>query len=422
MSKSIQQLREQRDAYAKAARKVLDEYEDKTWDDAAQSKYDEQVHKIDAVDRQIKAVEKQLEIDGEAIRNDEAKRTADRHGISEDEAHHGIQLRKDAMRNWVLGGERALTEEQREYVNNNNSRAQKVWGAQTVGTNTEGGYLAPDEQSSNLLVALKAYGGVREAANVLTTDHGRDIPMPTTDPTAEEGELLAESATAADLDTSFGIVTIGAYKYSSKTVPITIELLMDSLIDVEDHVNGILGMRLGRITNKNFTTGDNVNKPNGIITAAALGKTGLVGQTGSIIYDDLIDLEHSVDPAYRKQKGDCRYMFHDDSLKVLKKLKDSQGRPLWVPGLTSGEPDTLNSYGYIINQEMATMAANAKSVAFGNFKYYTIRDVAAVQFMRFNDSAYAKKGQIGLLAFSRHDGELMAANNDAIKYYQNSAT
>src|SRR3546814_11000051 len=98
---------------------------------------------------------------------------------------------------------------------------------------------------------------------------------------------------------------------------------MDSSIDGESFVRSRLGTLLGRITNKHCTTGTGGSQPNGLITAATVGKTGTTGQTLTVIYDDLVDLEHSVDPAYR-EGGNCSFMMADGSVKTIQKIKDSQ--------------------------------------------------------------------------------------------------
>jgi HK97 family phage major capsid protein len=239
------------------------------------------------------------------------------------------------------------------------------------------------------------------------------------DETGQEGELIGENTTATGGDIVFGTTAIDAYKYSSKIVTVPIELIQDSRIDIEAYVNKALAERIARITNRHFTVGDGVSKPRGLAVAAALGKTGVVGQTTSVTYDDLVDLEHSVDPAYRP---DASWMFHDQTLKVLKKLKDGQGRPLWRPGVTSGDPNDILGYTYTINQHCAQMAANAKSILFGDMGKYMIRDVMAVTLFRFADSKYMEKGQVGFLAWSRHDGDLIDATNEVVRYYANSAT
>jgi hypothetical protein len=220
---------------------------------------------------------------------------------------------------------------------------------------------------------------------VIRTAAGKTINYPTSDGTSETGELLAQNATAAALDLSFGVKAIGAYKYSSKSVAVPIELLQDSAVDIEAFVTKRLVTRLGRITNTHFTTGTGSGQPNGIVTAAGSGKVGTTGQTLTVIYDDLIDLQHSVDPAYR-QPGNCRFMMNDASVKVIRKIKDTTNRPIFVPGYDNdvpgkpgGVPDTLLGDPIQVNQDVAVMAANAKSILYGDFSFYTIRDALDMQ-------------------------------------------
>lgn len=155
-------------------------------------------------------------------------------------------------------------------------------------------------------------------------------------------------------------------------------------------------------------------QPTGIVTAATLGATA-AAET-AISFDELVDLEHSIDPAYR-QSGQCRFMFHDTTLKQLKKLKDLENRPLWLPGVAVKEPDTILGYAYTINQHMPALAAEARTVLFGDFSKYLIRDIMAVSLFRLTDSKYTEKGQVGFLAFSRHDGNLVDVGG-AVKYLQ----
>ena len=173
-------------------------------------------------------------------------------------------------------------------------------------------------------------------------------------------------------------------------------------------------------TEESRSVGTGVGQPEGIVTAAPVGKTAATGGATSVLPDDLIDLEHSVDPAYRSLPG-VGFMWHDTTLRQLKKLKDSQGRPLWLPGFDTKEPDTYLGYKYTINQHMPVMAANAKSILFGDMSAYMIRDIMQVTLFRFDDSAYTKLGQIGFLAWSRHDGKLVTAGQP-VKAFRNSAS
>ena len=45
----------------------------------------------------------------------------------------------------------------------------------------------------------------------------------------------------------------------------------------------------------------------------------------------------------------------------------------------------------VVNQDVAVMAANAKSILFGDFSLYTIRDVMSAEVRRFDDSAFARE-------------------------------
>jgi HK97 family phage major capsid protein len=201
------------------------------------------------------------------------------------------------------------------------------WGVlrntMSVGTSAQGGYTVPTEVATSVANALKAYGGMRSVAEVFRTTAGNDINFPTSDGTSETGELIGENTTATGADPSFGVVTIKTYKFSSKIVAVPFELLQDSSIDMESFIRSRLVTRLGRITNTKFTTGTGTGEPNGIVTAAASGKVGTTGQTTTVIFDDLVDLVHSVDPAYRALGG-CKFMMNDASLKIIRKHKDLQ--------------------------------------------------------------------------------------------------
>lgn len=329
---------------------------------------------------------------------------------------------------WVRHGMDGLTLDERRAMSRFRSREEidvrelpTELRAQTVGTGSSGGYLIPQGFSNQLEELLKAFGGMRAVSRVFPTPMGNDLPWPTVDDTANVGELLAENTGAAAQDVAFGQVILKAYKYSSKVVLVPIELLQDSFFDVGALLLELLTTRIGRITNTHFTTGTGTGQPKGVVVEAGSGKVGLTGQTTTVIYDDIIDLEHSIDPAYR---AGSVYMMADSSLKIVKKLKDTTGRPLWLPGLASSLSDkingpTLNGYQYIINQDIAAMAASAKSIIFGDFRKYIVRDVMAITLLRLEER-YAEVGQVGFIAFSRHDGR--SINPAALKYYQNPAT
>lgn len=329
----------------------------------------------------------------------------------------------DAFTTWLRFGDQGLTPDQRNILGRRRAyldsrELPQELRAQGVGAGSTGGYLVPQGFAEDLDKALKAFGGMRSVARLLPTPTGNDLPWPTVDDTSNVGELLAENVAAGTQDVAFGQVILKAYKYSSKVVLVSNELLQDSFFDVNSMLRDLLAERLGRITNTHFTTGTGTGQPKGVVTEAGSGKVGATGQTTSIVGDDLIDLAHSVNVAYR-QAGQCYYMMADSSLKAVKKLKDTTNRYLWIPSLAVGEPDTINGWPYVVNEDVAAMAANAKSVLFGNFNKYIIRDVLEVTLVRLVER-YAEYGQVGFIAFARADGR--AINPAAMKYYANSAT
>lgn len=415
MTQSIQDLREQRKAKAIAARNLMDNTPAAEWKDEHQTEYNGLMAAIDTIDASIANHEKLLQV--EASNRQRIESEADRMGISNDHAEALDGARKDVFAAYLRGGISAAAAEQEKFA----AKGLDIKAAMSTTTDAEGGYTVPTGFSGQLLEELKAFGGMRSAATVMRTASGAAIEWPTVDATAQEGEIVGENIEVANQEVTFGVKSLGAFKYSSKDIAVPFELLNDAEIDIEGYIRRLLAERIARITNKHFTDGTGSGQPQGAVGASASGKVGTTGQTTTVIYDDLVDLIHSVDPAYRAT-ANCSLMFHDSTLKVIKKLKDSDGRPLWVPGVAMGEPDTILGHRYIVNQNVPVMAANAKSILFGDFSKYIIRDVLDVTLFRMTDSAYTRKGQVGFLAFSRHDGNLMDAAGNCIKHYQNSAT
>jgi HK97 family phage major capsid protein len=289
--------------------------------------------------------------------------------------------------------------------------------ALSFSTGSAGGYTVEQLWAANLYKIMSVIDSVRANATVINTNDGDQINYPTADDTSNVGEIVGENTPfSTNADPTFGTVPLKAYKYSSKIILVPIELLQDSVYDMESYLTGVSGERLGRIQNTHFTTGTGTGQPKGIVTGATSGKVGTTGQTTSVIYDDLIDLVYSVSRVYRPQS---KFMLADSSIKVVRKLKDSQGRPLWEPSVQSGQADTLLGYPVVTNDNVAAMAANAKSILFGDFKKYIIRDVAGLGMIKLMER-YADVGQVGFVTLGRTDGTLI--DSAAVKYYANSAT
>jgi len=324
----------------------------------------------------------------------------------------------DAFVSFLRGGMENLSAEHRA-VATPNYRA-----AQSTSPDTAGGYTVPQGFYGKLIDAQLAFGGMMEpnVSFVFDTETGNALPIPTDDDTSNEGVLVSENTQVGTQDVAFGQITMNAYTYSSKLVLVSNQLLQDSAFDIGAFLSDKLGTRLARVTNRHFTVGSGASQPTGAVTGAVLGYTAgggsTSGSTTTISFDDLVELEHSVDPAYRRN---ARFMMSDSTLRPLKKMKDSTGRPLWLPGLADEEPDTILGRPYTINQHMAVPSPSAVTMLFGQFSNYYIRRVAGVQVLRLTEK-YADFNQVGFLAFQRWDGQLVDAGTHPIRYLRQAAS
>lgn len=417
----LQQLRAQRDAKAKEARALNDKHPaDKRMPAEDASKLDALLNEVEAIDGDIARELRMAQVEAPGAGSPEEHQRAIE-AATRDPSKHSAE--NEALKTFLRQGPGALSPEQRKAMDarvNPDIRA-----AMSTTTNSEGGYTTALEYQKSVEQALKEYGGMRQVATVFQTATGIQMQFPTGDATSEVGEIVGQNSAVSGADTTFGLVTLDVYKYSSKKIALPFELLQDSFIDIEAYIREVLQMRLGRIQNTHFTTGTGTGQPKGVVTAATSGKVGTTGQTSTVIYDDLVDLEHSVDPAYRGLPG-VAFMMNDASVKVVRKIKDGNSRPIFVPGYEQGNPggapDTLMGRRIVVNQDVATMAANAKSILFGAFSKYKIRDVMDLTLFRMTDSAFTLNGQVGFVAFMRTGGNLIDNSGATVKYYQNSAT
>lgn len=397
---SIQSLRERKNSLVQQARKQLADKGDQTWTKEDQDIHNALMDEINRVESQIEAHQRMLDA--------EAERAIPRK--SKDQPQDAARVIFDK---WMRRGDGALSSEDWAIVN-----------TMSTGTPSEGGYTVHTEVARSIIDAIKSFGGMRSVAEVFATATGVPMQYPTSDGTNEEGEIVGENASATDQDVSFGTIGLGVYKFSSKVVTVPIELLQDSSVDIEAFVKARLRTRLARSQNKKFTVGTGTNEPRGLVTAVGVGKQGATGQTATVTYDDLVDLQESIDEGYG-QAGTTAWMLHQQTRRVLRKLKDTTGRPIWTPGyeygITKGAPDELLGRPVVINNDMPTMAANAKSITYGDHSFYKIRDALDITLFRFTDSAYSKRGQVGFLAFMRSGGNWTDVGG-AVKAYQNSAT
>jgi len=397
MSK-IQELREQRAKVWEQAKVFLDEHRQENGlinpeDNAAYEKMEDEVVSLG---KEIERLERQEMMDRELS----AAITNPLSGRPETMKEEKTGRATDAYRSAFWGAMR-------------NKINPSVQNALQIGTDSEGGFLVPDEYEKQLIQALEEANVLRNLCHVITTSYGdRKIPV-----VASHGSAawMDEEAAFTESDDAFTQVTLSAYKLGTM-LKVSDELLNDSYFDLEAYIASEFARRIGAAEEEAFLTGDASSKPTGLLNAT--GGASLVvtaASTTAITLDEVMDLYHSLKTSYRKN---AVFLVNDATIKKIRKLKDGQGQYLWQPSLKAGTPDTILNRPVITSQYMPTAEAGAKTILFGDFNYYWIADRQGRTFKRLNE-LYAANGQVGFLASQRLDAKLILP--EAIKVLQQKA-
>ena len=250
---------------------------------------------------------------------------------------------------------------------------------------------------------------------ILNTASGEDIKVPV-ESTRPAATAIAEATTITALDPTFSSITLKSQKVAVLT-KVSRELLQDSGIDLVSYLGRTLGTSIGIKVNNLLTVGTGTVEAKGIISAAGSGVTGGTAVSGAFTADNLIDLAHSVDGAY--VRNGAGWMMRRSSMGTLRKLKDTAGQYLYVPSATVGVVDSFMGFPIYENPDVAATATSAKSVAFGWFGSYHVRQVGGIEVAR-SDDAYFASDEVGFRVTMRVWGDLGQA--DAVKYFVGAAS
>lgn len=286
----------------------------------------------------------------------------------------------------------------------------EVMNALQVGTETEGGYLVPDEYERTLVQALEEQNIFRQLAHVIHTSSGdRKIPVVASKGTAQ---WIDEEAQYPESDDSFGQVSIGAYKLATM-IKISEELLNDSVFDMPSYIATEFARRIGAAEEEAFFTGNGTGRPLGILAETGGAQVGVTGaKADAVTFDEVMDLFYSLRSPYRRN---AVFIMNDATVKALRKLKNGNGDYIWQPSVTAATPDTILNRPVYTSGFMPTLATGNKTILFGDLGYYWVADREGRSFKRLNE-LYAPTGQVGFLASQRVDGKLILP--EAVKVLQ----
>lgn len=326
----------------------------------------------------------------------------------------------------VVGGkapdaEDTVTRAFNEYLRTGNKNIEGIQRAQGEATGSAGGYLVPEGFRQKMIEKRKAFGGIAENAESISTDSGNPLPWPLNDDVDNLGGIVAEGAvvtTNPNADLVFSTRTLGAYKYGSggaSNLPLKVswELAQDSAFDLAGFVARKLGERIARAQAADWVVGTGVGEPQGLLSAqGGISAATAISSNTAPTYADLVTIVHDLDPAYREG---AVWVFNDAFLEVLRKMEDTTDRPLFgslnswsMEGAPGGS--TLLGFPVIIDQACPAPSAGNSFGFFGNLREaYVIRRVKATTMVTLNE-LYAVNGQIGYLAWERADGMVQDPN------------
>lgn len=325
-----------------------------------------------------------------------------------------IERDSDVYRRWLKDGMESLSVEDRKIMY---SRKETRVGAGQSTTDAAGGYTIPEGFAGRIIENMTFISQILNWANLFPTATGNDIPFPINDDTANTGELIGEASdiSTATADLVFTAYVLKAYKFSSKMIKVSSEILQDNGVNLEQYLGKKLAQRVARITNTYFTTGAGSNQPQGYITGGSQGY--VTAATTTFTSAELITFQDTLDQAYQNMPKTA-WAMHQQVLTAIKKLTigANYNSQLWVPSFRDGAPDTILGKPYFLNNAMSsTTATGTKPIAYGDWDNFTIRRVNDFSLRRLTER-YAEFDQVAFFGLARMDS--FVENSAAIKYLE----
>ena len=394
MSKKFKELKEKRAGLYAQIDSLRKETDGREMTAEEQQRWDTLFADYEKADKAVAAEEKFLDI--QRRQAEEAYRQ-NNGGAAGAAAGKDTPEYRRAFADYLLNGAQGISPETRSLIEKRDSIS-----------GLSAGVLIPTDLASSIEIALKSYGGMFEAGQIITTSKGGDLTFPTVNDTAAKATIVAEYDQSTKRTPTFGSVTLKAFTYRTPIIPVSLELLQDSAFDLDALLSQLLSESFGRGVNEHLTTGSGTGQPRGIVTAATAIENGAAA--GAITLDNIIDLIAGVDSAYAKTG---KFMFNHKTLWALAKIKDTHGQYIWQENARVGQPGTIFGKGYVINDDVADIGAGNASVLFGDLSKYKIRLVKGFRVIRLNE-LLAEYLSIGLFGFARVDGTLIDAGTHPV--------
>lgn len=269
-----------------------------------------------------------------------------------------------------------------------------------TGVDSDGGYLVPTEYDSRLIEGLTEENIMRGLATIIKTGAERKINIASSSPAAA---WIDEGGALEFRDAKFAQINLDAHKLHV-AVKVTEELLYDNVFNLENYIIDKFAKALGNAEEDAFLNGDGVGKPLGIFAESGGGEVAVTtASETAITFDEVIDLVYSLKRPYRKNAS---FITNDQTLAILRKLKDGNGAYIWQPSNQVGEPDRILGYKVYTSAYVPLAESGRPAIAFGDYSYYNIGDRGSRSFAELKE-LFAGNGMVGFVAKERVDGKLV---------------
>lgn len=282
----------------------------------------------------------------------------------------------------------------------------------TTAVAAEGGYLADSQTADRIASVLHNAASIRAIANVVNVEATAfDVLIDHSDlgyGWATETGAITETATPQIDRITIPLHELSALPKASQ------RLLDDSAFDVEGWLASRIADRFARAEGTAFISGDGVDKPKGFLTYPAVandswawGNLGYVATGAAADFsatdpsDAIVDLVYSLGARYR---ANATFVMNSKTAGAVRKMKDADGRFLWLDGIAKGEPARLMGYPVLIAEDMPDIAADATAIAFGDFSAgYTVAERPDLRILR---DPFSAKPHVLFYATKRIGGDV----------------
>jgi HK97 family phage major capsid protein len=281
-----------------------------------------------------------------------------------------------------------------------------------TGIGSEGGYLVDPKTAEQVEHVLRSGASIRAISRVVQVEAGAyDVLVDH----EEIGAGWIDEVAAVSETSSPVIDRISITLHELSASPKASQRILDDVaFDVEAWLGERIADRFLRAESAAFVSGDGVGKPTGFLTKPAVandswswGNIGYVatGTSGAFDLNDpadaVVDLVYALGAEYR---ANAAFVMNSKTAGEVRKMKDAQGRFLWMEGMAAHQAARLMGYPVVVVEDMPDIGADSHAIAFGDFGHgYTIAERPDMRILR---DPYSAKPNVMFFATKRVGGDV----------------